>query len=171
MPSGANRRSSTLVTIPSIRTSASLCRASLPMIVRSAETSASQPAQTPGVYGMVDWNGRLVYVGKSKCFAQSRSDYFLPHNEEDKSGRIVQSAAAIVWETQPTEFAALLREQQLIRRLQPRFNTQGIPRRQRPIHICLGVDQPNNCIRRAIRIPKAYAAWDRSKALRKQRMP
>ncbi|MCC6509990.1 MAG: UvrB/UvrC motif-containing protein [Pirellulaceae bacterium] len=92
----------------------------------------------PGVYGMIDLLGRLVYVGKSKCLRNRVLSYFLPHNEEDKAGRIVQSAAQIVWETQPTEFAALLREQYLIRRWQPRFNTQGIPRRQRPVHICLG---------------------------------
>ena len=94
--------------------------------------------KAPGVYGMVDLRGRLVYVGKSKCLRNRVLSYFLPHNEEDKAGRIVQSASAIVWETQPTEFAALLREQFLIRRWQPRFNTQGIPRRQRPVHICLG---------------------------------
>lgn len=94
--------------------------------------------KSPGVYGMLDLRGRLVYVGKSKCLRNRVLSYFLPHNEEDKAGRIVQSAAVIVWETQPSEFAALLREQQLIRLWQPRFNSQGIPRRQRPVHICLG---------------------------------
>ena len=94
--------------------------------------------KTPGVYGMIDLRGRLVYVGKSKCLRNRVLSYFLPHNEEDKAGRIVQSAVQIVWETQPTEFAALLREQFLIRHWQPRFNTQGIPKRQRPVHICLG---------------------------------
>ena len=57
---------------------------------------------------MVDLRGRLVYVGKSKCLRNRVLSYFLPHNEEDKAGRIVQSAATIVWETHPTEFAALL---------------------------------------------------------------
>ncbi len=94
--------------------------------------------KTPGVYGMIDLRGRLVYVGKSKCLRSRVLSYFLPHNEEDKAGRIAQSAVQIVWETQPTEFAALLREQHLIRHWQPRFNTQGIPKRQRPVHICLG---------------------------------
>jgi excinuclease ABC subunit C len=94
--------------------------------------------KSPGVYGMVDLRGRLVYVGKSKSLRNRVLSYFLPHNEEDKAGRIVQSAATIVWETHPSEFAALLREQYLIRRWRPRFNTMGIPRRQRPVHICLG---------------------------------
>lgn len=92
----------------------------------------------PGVYGMLDPLGRLIYVGKSKCLRNRLLSYFLPNNEEDKAGRIVQSTNAIVWETQPSEFAALVREQFLIRQFQPRFNVQGIPRRQQPIFICLG---------------------------------
>ncbi len=92
----------------------------------------------PGVYGMLDVLGRLIYVGKSKCLRSRLLSYFLPHNEDDKAGRIVQSAVSIVWESQPSEFAALLREQFLIRHWQPRFNVQGLPKRQRPIFVCLG---------------------------------
>jgi excinuclease ABC subunit C len=92
----------------------------------------------PGVYGMLDLRGRLIYVGKSKCLKNRLLSYFLPHNEEEKSGRIVQSTQSIVWEVQPSEFAALLREQYLIRHFQPRFNVQGMPKRQRPVFLCLG---------------------------------
>ncbi|RMF38645.1 MAG: ethanolamine utilization protein [Planctomycetota bacterium] len=92
----------------------------------------------PGVYGMLDAAGQLIYVGKSKALRNRLVSYFLPNNEEDKSGRIVQSTTAIVWEEQPSEFAALLREQFLIRTFQPRFNVQGMPRRQLPIYICIG---------------------------------
>ncbi|MBX3419933.1 MAG: GIY-YIG nuclease family protein [Pirellulaceae bacterium] len=92
----------------------------------------------PGVYGMVDVLGRLIYVGKSKALRNRLLSYFLPGNEEDKSGRIVQSTRAIVWETQPSEFAALIREQALIRQFQPRLNVQGMPRRQQPVFVGLG---------------------------------
>ena len=94
--------------------------------------------RVPGVYGMLDVLGRLIYVGKSKCLRNRLLSYFLPNNEEDKAGRIVQSTCAIVWEYQPSDFAALLREQSLIRCFQPRYNVQGIPRRQQPIYVCLG---------------------------------
>src|SRR5690606_25603617 len=94
--------------------------------------------RVPGVYGMLDTLGRLIYVGKSKCLRNRLLSYFLPNNEEDKAGRIVQSTCAIVWEYQPSDFAALLREQNLIRVFQPRYNVQGIPRRQQPIYVCLG---------------------------------
>jgi len=92
----------------------------------------------PGVYGMLDLRGRLIYVGKSKSLRGRLLSYFLPHNEEEKAGRIVQSTQSIVWEPQPSEFAALLREQYLIRQFQPRFNVQGMPKRQRPVFLCLG---------------------------------
>lgn len=94
--------------------------------------------RVPGVYGMLDALGRLIYVGKSKCLRNRLLSYFLPNNEEDKAGRIVQATMSIVWENQPSEFAALLREQALIRSFQPRFNVQGIPRRQQPVFVCLG---------------------------------
>ncbi len=94
--------------------------------------------RVPGVYGMLDTLGRLIYVGKSKSLRNRLLSYFLPNNEEDKAGRIVQSTCAIVWEYQPSDFAALLREQFLIRSFKPRYNVQGIPRRQQPIYLCLG---------------------------------
>jgi excinuclease ABC subunit C len=94
--------------------------------------------RVPGVYGMIDRRGRLIYVGKSKSLRSRLLSYFLPVNSEDKQGRIVEAAERIVWETQPSEFAALLREQQLIRRWTPRWNVQGIPKRQRPVYLVLG---------------------------------
>ncbi len=92
----------------------------------------------PGVYGMLDPLGRLIYVGKSKRLRGRLLSYFLPKDEDDKSGRIIENSHAIVWQPQPSEFAALLREQYLIRRFQPRFNVQGLPKRQQPIFVCLG---------------------------------
>jgi len=94
--------------------------------------------KVPGVYGMIDAVGRLIYVGKSKALRNRLLSYFMPTQEEEKSGRIAQSACRIVWETQPSEFAALLREQHLIRHFLPRFNVQGIPQRQRSVFLCLG---------------------------------
>lgn len=94
--------------------------------------------RVPGVYGMLDPIGRLIYVGKSKCLRNRLISYFLPNNEEDKAGRIVESTASIVWESQPSDFAAWMREQSLIRTLQPRFNVQGIPKRLKPVFVCLG---------------------------------
>lgn len=94
--------------------------------------------RVPGVYGMLDRTGQLIYVGKSKSLRSRLLSYFSPANEDEKAGRIIENTRAIQWETQPSEFAALIREQQLIRRFVPRWNVQGVPKRQRPVYLCLG---------------------------------
>jgi excinuclease ABC subunit C len=104
--------------------------------LREAVRQAAPPS--PGVYGMLDANGRLFYVGKAKRLRHRLLSYFLPGNADEKAGRIIQTARCIVLEEQPSEFAALLREQRLIGQLQPRMNVQGIPKRQRAAYICLG---------------------------------
>ena len=94
--------------------------------------------KVPGVYGMLDATGRLIYVGKSKLLRNRLLSYFMPNNTDEKAGRIVQSAETIVWEKQPSDFAALLREQTLIRRFQPRLNVVGMPKRQQQAFVCMG---------------------------------
>ncbi|MCA9138600.1 MAG: GIY-YIG nuclease family protein [Planctomycetales bacterium] len=94
--------------------------------------------RVPGVYGMLDRSGDLIYVGKSKSLRSRLMSYFSVSNEDEKAGRIIENARVIQWETQPSEFAALLREQQLIRKFTPRWNVQGVPKRQRPVYLCLG---------------------------------
>ncbi len=94
--------------------------------------------QVPGVYGVLDRKGELIYVGKSKSLRSRVLSYFAASNANEKGGHIIEQARAIQWETQPSEFASLIREQQLIRRLSPRWNVQEVPRRQRPVYLCLG---------------------------------
>ena len=111
--------------------------------------------RVPGVYGMLDRKGQLIYVGKSKSLRSRLLSYFADSNRDEKAGRIIKNARAIQWETQPSEFASLLREQQLIRLFQPRWNVQGMPNRQRPVYLCLGRQPayfflasktPENCV-------------------------
>jgi excinuclease ABC subunit C len=92
----------------------------------------------PGVYGMLNPKRELVYVGKANCLRSRLLSYFRPKSRDPKAGRILQHTRSIVWEHTPSEFAALLRELELIRRWQPRFNVQGQPSRRRPTYVCLG---------------------------------
>jgi excinuclease ABC subunit C len=95
-------------------------------------------ARRPGVYGMVDPAGELVYVGKAKCLRSRLLSYFRRHSRDPKAGRILESTRLIAWEHAPSEFAALLRELELIRRWQPRFNVHGQPQRRRRGYVCVG---------------------------------
>lgn len=92
----------------------------------------------PGVYGMLDGAGELVYVGKAKQLRHRLQSYFRPRSRPPKAGRILRHAKSIVWEISDHEFAALLREQELIRRWRPRWNVQGQPLRRRLAFLCVG---------------------------------
>jgi len=94
--------------------------------------------RVPGVYGMLNRTGQLYYIGKSKSLRSRLLSYFTASSAEQKGGRIIENARAIQWETQPSEFASLVREQQLIRKFSPKWNVQGVPKRQRPNYLCLG---------------------------------
>lgn len=117
---------------------ADLVRIDSPRTEELRTLAAQHAPKVPGVYGMLDATGRLIYVGKSKSLRNRLLSYFMPNNTDEKAGRIVQAAESIVWEKQPSDFAALLREQMLIRRWQPRLNVVGMPKRQQQAFLCLG---------------------------------
>lgn len=91
----------------------------------------------PGVYGMIDADGKLIYVGKSKCL-RARLLSYLSRKADPKAQRIIASARRLVLEPAPQEFTAFLREIELIRRWRPKFNVKGHPGRLRRAYIALG---------------------------------
>ncbi|HKS06322.1 MAG TPA: UvrB/UvrC motif-containing protein [Gemmatimonadaceae bacterium] len=76
----------------------------------------------PGVYHMVSPDGEIVYVGKAKKLRTRLLGYFRAAYPAEKSARIIRDAAEVKWEYLPSEFAALLRELQLIKQWRPRHN-------------------------------------------------
>jgi excinuclease ABC subunit C len=93
----------------------------------------------PGVYGMLDEDGSLIYVGKSKRLRARILSYFTPGNRNEKSGHIIAQTRTLLWEPAPCEFSALLRELHLIQTRRPRFNVKDQPRRSRPpSYVCVG---------------------------------
>jgi excinuclease ABC subunit C len=87
---------------------------------------------------MLNAGHELIYVGKAKCLRSRLLSYFRRKSRDPKAGRILGHVRTIIWEYAASEFAALLRELELIRRWRPRFNVQGQPGRRRPTYICLG---------------------------------
>ena len=92
----------------------------------------------PGVYGMVDAAGRLIYVGKSKSLRTRLLSYFGKSAEGEKAAKIIRETRTLVWEETGTDFASLLRELQLIRTWRPRWNVKDQPRSRRPRYLCVG---------------------------------
>lgn len=72
---------------------------------------------------MLTESGEVLYVGKSKRVRTRLLSYFRARDDE-KALRILRDARAVEWSYEPSEFAALLRELQLIKLHRPRFNVQ-----------------------------------------------
>src|SRR5213595_4119082 len=79
-------------------------------------------ADRPGVYRMLSSDGEVLYVGKSKRVRSRLLSYFRCAYPEDKGARILRSAETIEWNYTPSEFAALLQELRMIKRIRPRYN-------------------------------------------------
>ena len=92
----------------------------------------------PGVYGFVNEQGELIYVGKAKRLRTRLLSYFRSRGRPAKVTQMLRETRTIVWEPVPSEFGALLRELELIRHWQPRWNFQGQPQRRRRAFLCLG---------------------------------
>lgn len=92
----------------------------------------------PGIYGMIDRHGELIYVGKAKNLRARLLSYFRPRSRDRRSAKIIGQSRAIAWEGSAGEFVALLRELEMIRRWRPRWNVQGQPLRRRQVFVCLG---------------------------------
>jgi excinuclease ABC subunit C len=71
---------------------------------------------------MITESGEVAYVGKSKRLRTRLLSYFRAVYPDEKAARIVREARDIQWSYVPSEFAALLEELRLIKRLRPRFN-------------------------------------------------
>lgn len=127
------------------------CRPASFEVPRPADDAATrklirqQAPKSPGVYGMVDADGRLIYVGKSKSLRDRLVTYFSSQSVESKAGRIAAYTKRLLWEPAPHEFSALVRELELIRRWLPRFNVRGRPGRIRRAYVGLGRD-PAACV-------------------------
>ncbi|MVM38319.1 excinuclease ABC subunit C [Spirosoma sp. HMF3257] len=83
----------------------------------------SKVPHEPGVYRYFDATGEVIYVGKAKDLKNRVSSYFTNSKGHDrKTLRLVSQIRKIEFTIVHTEFDALLLENQLIKRYQPKFN-------------------------------------------------
>jgi len=81
----------------------------------------SLPA-SPGVYRYYDKEGKILYVGKAKNLRKRVSSYFNKKPESGKLRVLVKKINDIKFIVTETELDALLLENNLIKKLQPRYN-------------------------------------------------
>ncbi len=76
----------------------------------------------PGVYRMLDAEGRVLYVGKARNLKARVSNYARPSGHSARIARMIHATHAMMFLTTRTETEALLLEQNLIKQLKPYFN-------------------------------------------------
>lgn len=76
----------------------------------------------PGVYQYYDKEGKLLYVGKAKNLKKRVSSYFTKTFDNNKTRVLVKKIANIKHIVVETETDALLLENNLIKKYQPRYN-------------------------------------------------
>ena len=77
---------------------------------------------SPGVYQYYDRDGKLLYVGKAKNLKKRVSSYFNKQQDNGKTRILVKKIANIKHIVVQTETDALLLENNLIKKYQPRYN-------------------------------------------------
>ena len=77
---------------------------------------------SPGVYRMLDAQGRVLYVGKARSLKKRVSSYAKPKGHTARILRMISQTASMMFLTTRTETEALLLEQNLIKQLKPHFN-------------------------------------------------
>jgi len=78
--------------------------------------------QEPGVYQYYDKEDKILYVGKAKNLKKRVSSYFTKNHDNAKTGVLVKKIVSIKHIVVATETDALLLENNLIKKYQPRYN-------------------------------------------------
>lgn len=86
------------------------------------EVQLSTLPDSPGVYQFYDGEGKILYVGKAKSLKKRVSSYFHKQHDYGKTRVMVRKVRSIQHIVVPTESDALLLENNLIKKYQPRYN-------------------------------------------------
>ncbi len=86
------------------------------------EIQVSTLPDSPGVYQFYDRDGKILYVGKAKNLKKRVASYFSKVHSLGKTRVMVKKIGAVRHIVVPTESDALLLENNLIKKHQPRYN-------------------------------------------------
>lgn len=92
------------------------------MTEMSIELQLSTLPNSPGVYQFYDGDGKILYVGKAKDLKKRVSSYFHKQHDLGKTRVMVKKIRSLRHIVVPTESDALLLENNLIKKYQPRYN-------------------------------------------------
>lgn len=96
-----------------------------PLVTRLGIETFHGVPRAPGVYRFFGAEDELLYVGKARDLRARLDSYRRTRNQSRKTIRLIHAACRLEWEVCKSETAALLRENELLRTLRPRFNRVG----------------------------------------------
>ncbi len=91
------------------------------MNIQFSDLIANAP-QSPGIYKMFSADGTLLYIGKAKNLSNRLKQYIDIKQLELHKQVMRTLVSRVEWEIVPTESDALIREQELIKTLKPKYN-------------------------------------------------
>lgn len=92
------------------------------MSISSLELQIQSLPDLPGVYQYFDRDNKILYVGKAKSLKKRVASYFTKSHDNYKTSVLVKKIQRIEHIVVATETDALLLENNLIKKLQPRYN-------------------------------------------------
>ncbi|MGY5845843.1 excinuclease ABC subunit UvrC [Salegentibacter sp. HM20] len=92
------------------------------MEIPALEVQLQTLPNSPGVYQYFDKNGKILYVGKAKNLKKRVTSYFTKRHDSHRIGVMVKKIKEIRHIVVASETDALLLENNLIKKHQPRFN-------------------------------------------------
>ncbi|MES2588285.1 MAG: excinuclease ABC subunit UvrC [Bacteroidota bacterium] len=94
------------------------------MISESIQIKLKTLPEKPGIYQYYDKNETILYVGKAKNLKKRVSQYFAKEHDDGKTRMLVKKIFEIKYIVVETELDALLLENSLIKKYQPKYNIQ-----------------------------------------------
>lgn len=92
--------------------------------IESLKSLVSVLPNKPGIYQYFDDTGKIIYIGKAKDLRKRVSSYFSKTHDHRKTSLLVRNIADIKHMVVQSEQDALLLENNLIKKYQPRYNIQ-----------------------------------------------
>lgn len=92
------------------------------MLTDIIQKKLKQLPDAPGIYKMLDAEGRIIYIGKSKCLKKRVSSYFAPEPKWEKAKKMSPFIRDMDYTVTDTHLEAMLLECRLIKQIRPYFN-------------------------------------------------
>ena len=94
------------------------------MDIESLKIISKNLPSNPGVYQFFDSKNNIIYIGKAKYLKKRVNSYFSKQNHTGKTNKLISNISFIKHILVKTESAALLLENNLIKKYKPKYNIQ-----------------------------------------------